>query len=532
MASIQQWNSYDFLNENLSHSLSGSDNMLKTSINSLFEHDLMNSSYSTGAEDAQSLPDASYYNRRHLQSFGSAFLEPPIATNSLPVTPTSLQPTLDFDPLQLGHLFKGSDALQRSSLSLDTPPSPKALPKNPFNFPHNFSHSQENFSSSTSSGANSPVSDSPVPTLENLLEIVNLMNVRNQQMAILRNSEAQNPLNMLLQLQQSGIDPVTHLNLLYANQLKNLQMVQNHSASSDHLLDYMAKNHRQSHAATENSFTWHGSLPTRNHDSITYSTKVFVGGIPWETTEGCLMEMFSQLGSVRIEWPGKENRTSRPRGCAYLIFEREEQVKELLSICQVHEDAGERKYFYRLLPKGKEVEVIPWIVSDSLYIKRTTLTLDPKMTVFVGALHGKLTAEGLAEIIDVLFGGVIYAAIDTDKHKYPMGAGRVTFDNAQSYVKAVRAAFVEIKTPKFKKKIQIDPYLEDNLCSSCNIQQGPYFCREIQCFKYYCRTCWQQRHFLVPLYYNHKPMSRNSKSQTLVGIGPPCSGSVYSGFQR
>lgn len=32
-----------------------------------------------------------------------------------------------------------------------------------------------------------------------------------------------------------------------------------------------------------------------------------------------------------------------------------------------------------------------------------------------------LTAEGLAVIMYDLFGGVVYAGIDTDKHKYPIG---------------------------------------------------------------------------------------------------------------
>ena len=40
-----------------------------------------------------------------------------------------------------------------------------------------------------------------------------------------------------------------------------------------------------------------------------------------------------------------------------------------------------------------------------------------------------------------------------DKHKYPIGSGRITFNNMQSYRRAVRAAFVEIKTPKFSKKV-------------------------------------------------------------------------------
>lgn len=46
-----------------------------------------------------------------------------------------------------------------------------------------------------------------------------------------------------------------------------------------------------------------------------------------------------------------------------------------------------------------------------------------------------------------------FIGIDTDKYKYPIGSGRVTFDNQRSYMKAVAAAFIEIKTAKFTKKV-------------------------------------------------------------------------------
>lgn len=73
--------------------------------------------------------------------------------------------------------------------------------------------------------------------------------------------------------------------------------------------------------------------------------------------------------------------------------------------------------------------------------------------------------------------------IDTDKYKYPIGSGRITFNNTRSYMRAVAAAFVEIKTSKFTKKLQVDPYLEDSLCSMCGVQHGPYYCRELSCFR-------------------------------------------------
>lgn len=36
---------------------------------------------------------------------------------------------------------------------------------------------------------------------------------------------------------------------------------------------------------------------------------------------------------------------------------------------------------------------------------------------------------------------------------FTTGSGRVTFNNQRSYLKAVSAAFVEIKTTKFTKKV-------------------------------------------------------------------------------
>ena len=103
--------------------------------------------------------------------------------------------------------------------------------------------------------------------------------------------------------------------------------------------------------------------------------------------------------------------------------------------------------------RNKEVQVIPWVIADSTYVRCSSTRLDSSKTVFVGALHGMLSAEALASIFQDLFKGVVYAGIDTDKHKYPIGSGRVVFNNHNSYMKAVSAAFIEIMTPKFNKKV-------------------------------------------------------------------------------
>ncbi|GFS09195.1 cytoplasmic polyadenylation element-binding protein [Elysia marginata] len=71
--------------------------------------------------------------------------------------------------------------------------------------------------------------------------------------------------------------------------------------------------------------------------------------------------------------------------------------------------------------RSKEVQVIPWIISDSNHVFQSSQRLESNKTVFVGALHGMITAEALGNIMKDLFGNVIYAGIDTDKHKYPIG---------------------------------------------------------------------------------------------------------------
>ena len=86
-------------------------------------------------------------------------------------------------------------------------------------------------------------------------------------------------------------------------------------------------------------------------------------------------------------------------------------MKILLASCRECEGA----LYYTLSlrnSKSKDVQVIPWSILDSCYVPVTNhplMKLDPGRTVYVGALHGTLSAKGLFHIMDELFEGVIYS---------------------------------------------------------------------------------------------------------------------------
>lgn len=270
--------------------------------------------------------------------------------------------------------------------------------------------------------------------------------------------------------------------------------------------------------------SWHGELPPRDYTSPTFSRKIFVGGVPWDITETALKDSFGEFGSCCVEWPGQEARyrsgqsAAGPQntnlrtqskyagqaatGYVYMIFEDERAVAALLHECS-QEIGGAGEWYFKIRAQRsksteiRQVQIIPWVTSDSLFCDDDSILetgIEPKRTVFVGALHGMMTAQVLHSIMQDCFGSVECVQLDTDKFKYPIGSGRVTFREHGAYFKAIEMGYLHVHTSKFRKRVQIDPFLESTSCMVCTTESAHCFCRNRNCFKYYCHTCWAVDH--------------------------------------
>jgi len=244
--------------------------------------------------------------------------------------------------------------------------------------------------------------------------------------------------------------------------------------------------------------------PRSNYDGDRerFSRKVFVGGLPPDIDEDEITASFRRFGPLVVDWPHKAESKSYfpPKGYAFLLFQDESSVQQLIEQCIQDED---KLYLCVSSPtiKDKPVQIRPWKLSDADFVLDATLPLDPRKTVFVGGVPRPLKAVELAMIMDRLYGGVCYAGIDTDPElRYPKGAGRVAFSNQQSYIAAISARFVQLQHGEIDKRVEVKPYvLDDQLCDECQGGRcggkfAPFFCANVTCLQYYCEQCWSSIH--------------------------------------
>lgn len=271
-----------------------------------------------------------------------------------------------------------------------------------------------------------------------------------------------------------------------------------------------AKKHRQAAIYSKAKQTWFGDLPpiSANDENASYSAKAFFGGIPWSVTNDQFQNAFNQYGQIIFQWPGTDvNYTAggnvAKAGYVYGVFENSDQVRKMLADCAKYDDRGNFIGYFKILKARqdylrqiKKVEIKPWNINDSYYCKDETIDKSKLKTLFVGNLHGQMTAYALAIIFDDLFHDVVSVTIDTDKNDYPTGSAMIAVSSNESYLKAIKTAFVLVNCSNlnFHKKLQIDPFVEDAECSTCEDQHGMVFCRDTSCLNYYCPDCFINSH--------------------------------------
>ena len=67
-------------------------------------------------------------------------------------------------------------------------------------------------------------------------------------------------------------------------------------------LERAARLYRSAASVCQANCTWSGQLPHRSSTAApnsSYSTKIFLGGVPWDVTETSLIQAFSQFGQIR-----------------------------------------------------------------------------------------------------------------------------------------------------------------------------------------------------------------------------------------
>lgn len=82
---------------------------------------------------------------------------------------------------------------------------------------------------------------------------------------------------------------------------------QQQQSSANSSIETAAKKYRFAAQNSEATCHWSGKLPPKQYKPpLVYSTKVFVGGLPWDICENDLLKEFGVFGPCRIEFTNKD----------------------------------------------------------------------------------------------------------------------------------------------------------------------------------------------------------------------------------
>lgn len=225
--------------------------------------------------------------------------------------------------------------------------------------------------------------------------------------------------------------------------------------------------------------------PLVSHMSQPETTKMFVGGLSWETSIETFTKYFKSYGEITDSVIMKD-MAGKPRGFGFVTFKDPKSVGAVLDKDEHWID-------------GKQVD--PKIAekrgtTSSLNQNHVTLAI-PSIAqtkkVFVGGIAPGTTEQDLSRRFDS-YGNVTKVEIKVDKESLrPRGFGFLTLDNDESVRQICKDQFFVINGKKVECKLAQDPGSNQDMSTSQNVMNTyPCYTDPVAAYYYYYYSYYGQ----------------------------------------
>ena len=211
------------------------------------------------------------------------------------------------------------------------------------------------------------------------------------------------------------------------------------------------------------------------------NTKMFVGGLSWETTIDTFTEYFRTYGEITDSVIMKDN-TGKPRGFGFVTFKEHKSVNLVLAK-QKHTIDDKQ-----VDPKIAEKRGTPSTLNHnqvSLPVYTSQPVVHPRK-IFVGGIAPGTTEQDLSKMFDS-YGNVLKVEIKVDKESQrPRGFGFLTLDNEASVEQICKHQYFVINGKKVECKLAQDPGSSQDVSNQQNLMSSfPYLYPDPAYFYYY-----------------------------------------------
>ncbi|KAI6660524.1 Heterogeneous nuclear ribonucleoprotein 27C-like [Oopsacas minuta] len=239
------------------------------------------------------------------------------------------------------------------------------------------------------------------------------------------------------------------------------------------------------------------------------TTKMFVGGLSWETNIDTFTEHFKNYGEITDSVIMKDI-AGKPRGFGFVTFKDPKSVGLVLAKDEHWIDGKQ------VDPKIAEKRGTPSTLNHNhvaLAIPSTS-TLHPRK-IFVGGIPPGTTEQDLSKKFDS-YGNVTSVEIKVDKESQrPRGFGFLTLDNDDSVQRICKDQFFFINGKKVECKLAQDPGSSQEITNSQNLM-GTYPCYTDPAACYYYAYGYgghYGQYYPFPYGYNYSAGEYNGFSQ-------------------